>query len=261
MSDRVLFQMESFRRAELLEKHEFYVQHAKARLLDQFTDDAISEEADRAAEESWESRSMYFNPEYHDPDDGVEAAYEVGVWRYQLLTDLRDNVRLSIVSGFLHEWEKSLRQWLADEVRHWHYGEEVRSVIWKRNLIELFDLLESFGWSLKGATYFKDLDACRMVVNVHKHGDGPSLDKLAASYPRFLDHPLEPMRGQIGHDWFVPNHEYLKVSDADLEAFSAAIVAFWKDVPKNVFDSQISNPPSWLVKAIEKDNNKKVQAK
>ncbi|EWG99214.1 hypothetical protein [Halomonas sp. BC04] len=261
MADRVLFQMYSGHRAQLIEKHEFYVKQATARLLDQFTDDAISQEADRAAKESLERRGQYFDPDRHDPGDFEEAAYDDGVWRYQLMTELRDRVRLSIVSGFFHEWEKNLRQWLVDEVRHWHHGEVTRGTVWKKNLNDLFDLLESFGWPLKSSPYFKDLDACRLVVNVYKHGDGTSLNELASSYPQFLEHPLAAMRGQVGEMWFSLSHEYLKVSDRNLAAFSSAILMFWKDVPENVFHSQIMEPPSWLVKAIEKDQQKKENSK
>lgn len=252
--------MDSGYRAQLIERHVFYVQQAKARLLDQFTDEAISEEADRTAQESWEARGQNFNPDYDDPADGAEDAFQDGLWRYELLTDLRDSVRLSIVSGFFHEWEKNLRQWLVDEVHHWHYGDETRGTIWNKNLSDLFDLLESFGWPLKSATYFNDLDACRLVVNVYKHGDGSSLTELANSYPRFLEHPLEAMRGQVGDMWFSPSYKYLKISDQDLETFSDAVAKFWKHVPENVFNSQITAPPSWLIKAIEKDKNKKEQS-
>lgn len=261
MMDRVLFQMYSGHRAQLIEKHEFYVEQAKKRLLNQFTDEAISQEADRAAESSLEKRGQYFDPDRHDPGDFEEAAYHDGVWQYQLMTELRDSVRLSIVSGFFHEWEKNLRQWLVDEVQHWHYGDETRSAVWKKNLGDLFELLESFGWSLKSSPYFPDLDACRLVVNVYKHGDGPSLSELAKSYPQFLEHPLEAMRGQVGEKWFAPSYEHLKVSDKDLDAFSAAIHEFWKDIPENVFNSQITSPPSWLIKAINKDNITKEQEK
>ena len=261
MTNQVFFQMYSGYRAQLIEKHEFFVRQAKTRLLEQFTDEAISQDADRAVEESLEQRGHYFDPDYHDPGDLEEAAYHDGIWRHQLLTDLRDSVRLSIVTGFFHEWEKNLRQWLVDEVQHWHYGDETRETIWKISLSELFDLLESFGWGLRSTLYFRDLDACRLVVNVHKHGNGPSLAELSSSYPQFIDHPLGAFRGEVGMLWCSPSYEYLKVTDRDLEVFSSAILRFWRDVPENVFDSQITEPPSWLIKAIEKDQQQKMKPK
>jgi hypothetical protein len=253
MSDIVLFHMWSGHRAHLLEKHQFYVSQARGRLLEQFTDDAISTEADKAAEEALQRRAQLFDPERSDPGELEEAAYDDGVWQYQLLTDLRDSVRLSIISGFFHEWEKILRQWLVGEVGHWHFGNEAKSAIWKANLADLVELLNSFGWDLRASPYYQELDACRLVVNVYKHGDGPSLDELASKYPYLLDHPFGDIGGQIGGMGFSLSHEYLKVTDGHLNAFSGSILRFWEDVPENVFDSQLTAPPGWLQKAIEKD--------
>ena len=57
MVKRVRFRMDSGYRDQLVEKHIFYVQQAKKRLLEQFTDAAISHEADGVADASWECRA------------------------------------------------------------------------------------------------------------------------------------------------------------------------------------------------------------
>ncbi|MCQ4437932.1 hypothetical protein NO135_23300, partial [Clostridioides difficile] len=56
--------------------------------------------------------------------------------------------------------------------------------------MQIADLLESFGWPLRTTDYFRTLDACRLVVNVYKHGKGKSLDDLRARFPEYLDDPL-----------------------------------------------------------------------
>ena len=253
--NEVLFQMHSALRSELVSKHEFYIRQAKKRLLSQFKEEDIRQEADLEGERFLEENQRHFNPDVHDGSEFHEMAGEARSERYQLLLEMRNSIRMSIIAGLFHEWEKNLRQWLVDEVQHWHYGEEAKSIIWKKNVSELFELLESFGWPLKSAPYFKDLDACRLIVNVYKHGEGNSLNELDQSYPQFLDHPFEEMRGTLGKMWFSPSYEYLRVEDDDLEAFSDAILRFWKDVPNNVLNNQITNPPSWLVKAIKKDQS------
>ena len=255
----VLFQMPSALRAELIGKHEFYVRQAKKRLLAQFEEEDICHEADSEGERFLEENQSSFNPEFHDVSEFYVMAGDARGERYQLLVEMRNSIRLSIIAGLFHEWEKNLRKWLVNEVQHWHYGEETKSTIWKRNLSDLFDFLESFGWPLKNAPYFKDLDACRLVVNVYKHGQGTSLNELDKSFPQFLDHPFEEMRGELGEMWFFPSYDYLKVGNDDLEAFSNAILRFWKDVPGNVLNDQITNPPSWLMKAIENDKKMKKQ--
>lgn len=264
MTDPVLFQMWSHHRANLIEKHRFYVSQAEKRMMSQFQEQDIRAEADREGARFLEENQQYFNPDVHDGSEFHEMAGDARAERYQLLTEMRDSVRLSIISGFFHEWEKNLRQWLVDVVQRYprQTGERTRYAIWTTNLCAknggLFDLLESFGWQVKNATYFADLNACRLVVNVYKHGDGSSLNQLAKSYPNFLKHPLGGLCEWLGEEW---SHENLIISDLDLEAFSTAIQSFWKDAPENVFSSQITDLPGWLSEAIKKDKNNKGQSK
>ncbi|MCC5845801.1 MAG: hypothetical protein JJU05_16255 [Verrucomicrobia bacterium] len=253
MSGYVLFQMYSGRRAELIAKNEFYLHQARKRLLSQFEEADIRKEANEAGEQFLVEHERYFNPDVHDGSEFQERAYDALVERYELLTEMRDNVRLSTVAGLFHEWEKNLRQWLVDEILHWYSGKNLHSEIWKKPLTDLFALLESFGWDLRASETFQALDACGLVVNVYKHGNGRSLHNLANRYPRFLNDPFGDVRAPTEESRCPPGWEYLKVTDQDLDAFSKAISAFWRDVPENVLNTQIEDPPDWFMKAYEKD--------
>ena len=243
----------------LIRAHLFYVDQAQSRLLTQFGN--ISAEADKA-EEDWlsERGKRYFDPDRDDPADIYEGAEDAGIEFYQLLTEMQDRTRLSVIAGFFHEWEKKLRQWLVDEINHWHRGDLTKERIWKANVEELYELLESFGWALKSTSWFAALDACRLVVNVHKHGDGPSLASLKTAYPRFLVHPLAGIGVTLSPRWVRVSHEHLQVSDADLKEFAEAIASFWREMPEKVLDSQMVTLPSWFVKVLEKDRASKVKA-
>lgn len=264
MTDPILFEMSAQERAKLIAKHLFYVAQAKTRLLGQFYEDDIRAEADSHGERFLAQNQDRYNPEIHDGSEFFSTAGEVRDERYQLLAEMRVNTRLSIIAGFFHIWEKSLREWLSNQVKlyPWRTGERTRSAIWRRNLCQkdggLFDLLDSFGWSFKSKHYFPELDACRLVVNVYKHGNGDSLDTLAASYPKFLKHPLGEPLEWLGERW---SHENLQITDHDLDMFSSSIEAFWRDVPENVLKSHVGNLPRWLKVAIETDHKTKEQQK
>lgn len=116
MSERVLFMMWGPFRESLIKAHAFYVEQARKRLLSQFGD--IEAEANKAPEEWLEQTSHLFNPEQHDPGDFYEAAHEAGIEFYELLRDMRRQTRLSVVAGMFHEWDKQLRDWLTQEIRH-----------------------------------------------------------------------------------------------------------------------------------------------
>lgn len=250
MSGYVLFQMWGPFRQSLVKGHLFYVEQARKRLLSQFND--IETDADQAAEEWLEQSGRHFDPDRHDPSDFYEAAHDVGIEFHGLLNDMREQTRLSVVAGMFHEWDKQLRDWLVSEIRHWHRGDNATLKVWSADFGQIADLLESFGWNVRSADYFRALDACRLVVNVYKHGEGKSLDDLKNSFPEYLDDPFNGLDDALS-DMKYCNHTHLKVSDDQFQAFSDAIVAFWCDAPENVGDSQVTDVPDWFGKAILKD--------
>jgi hypothetical protein len=242
------------RRDALIRAHDFYAGQAKARLLTRF--DNIEAESDQAARDALEASAPRFDSTRHDPSDFHDDAREVGFEFYELLTDMREDTRLGVIAGFLQQWEKKFRQWLAAETVKWHREGAVTVAIWKAKIDDLFDLVESWGWAIRQESWFKDLDCCRMIVNVHKHGDGPSLKVLVEAYPQYVPSPpvLEGF-GPASND--NTSHEHLTVNDNDLNVFAGSIVEFWRAVPENVTFGQIrANPPAWFVKEYNKDANK-----
>jgi hypothetical protein len=254
MSDIVLFQMCSWRRKSLIEGHRFYVDQARKRLLSQFEN--IEEEAEKASEEWLERSSCWFDPDRHDPGDFYESANDAGIEFYELLSGMRDQTWLSVVAGMFHEWDKQLREWLVREVEHWHHGEDLPKKLWSADFLRICDFLESLGWNLHGSTWFRTLNACRLVVNVYKHGAGNSLDELKDHHPEYLCDPLRGLRCDFlgNHD---PVHTDLRVSEDQFREFSDAIIACWTTAPENIWDSKISDVPDWIMKAIEKDLSKR----
>jgi hypothetical protein len=250
MTDYVLFQMWGPFRQSLIAGHQFYVEQARKRLLSQFED--METEADRAAEDWLQQSSSRFDPDRHDPGDFYEAANDAGIEFYTLLSEMRDQTRLSVVAGMFHEWEKQLRDWLVREIQGWHHGDAAATKLWSADFPQIAELLESLGWPISNAAYFQSLDACRLVVNVYKHGNGKSLEDLRAKHPEFLHDPFSGVGGGfLGVKY--RDHTYLKVSDAQFQAFSDAIVSFWQEVPENIFASKVQHVPDWLGKAILKD--------
>lgn len=250
MSEHVLFRMWEPFRQSLIKGHSFYVEQARKRLLSQFDD--IGADADRAAEEWLEQSGQHFDPDRHDPGDFDEAANDVGIEFYGLLSDMREQTHLSVVAGMFHEWDKQLRDWLVREIQHWHRGDNATLKVWSADFGQIADLLESFGWNIRSADYFCTLDACRVVVNVYKHGEGKSLGDLRKRFPEYLDDPFKGSGGALS-DTKYRNYTHLKITDDQFQAFSDAILAFWRGVPENVIDSQVTDVPDWFNKAIMKD--------
>lgn len=256
-----VFQMWGGFRAEFIRHHEFYVEQAKKRLLSRFGN--ISTEADQAADAWLKQRSQDFDPEHDDPGIIHEDATQVGVEFYQLLTEMHNRTRLSVIAGFFHEWEKSLREWLVRELNHFHHGEHMKAAIWRKDIGGLYDLFGSVGWGVRSSPFFLNLNICRLVVNTYKHGDGASFKELATQKPYFfIPLGMENLKKDFPQNGFpkymnMPHHSDLNLTDDDLEQLSNAIIEFWKAVPERALTSQLTNPPHWFIQAIEKDRKQR----
>lgn len=238
-------------REALIAGHVFFVKEARSRLLDPFTDEAMRADADRYAQEWLNKMAAHFNPDRDDPSDHYEQSWDEGIAFYLRLDDLRKSTRLSIIAGMYQEWEKQLREWLTREVARNRPVPHLVKALWTAKIGDLFDFLESWGWLVRSRAYFPDLELCQLVVNVFKHGGGTALEALRSRAPRLVGiDPDDPLRRVL---WSMIDHTRLDVEDGDLDRFSDAIVAFWRDVPENTFQSQIANDPAWIRRALEKD--------
>jgi hypothetical protein len=161
--------------------------------------------------------------------------------------------RLSVVAGIFHGWEKKLRGWITDEIRHWHLGTVAPTKVWSADFPSIMDLLESLGWPVLSQNYYRTLNGCRCLVNVYKHGDGKSLAELKLQFPEYLVDPIRPGYGLPTTDIEWLDHTHLGVNDVQIQAISDAIVGFWQDVPDIIFDRDDIQPPSWFMKAINQD--------
>lgn len=230
-----------------ISEHRFYVEQAKERLLSQFAN--IESEAEQAEAEHWERSGQSFNPEWHDPGDLAEAARDHGVEFYQMLSDMHDRTRLSVVAGMYHHWDKTLRRFLVREFK-WPglvIGDHTRRALWKLDSAKLQQLLVAIGLDLSGMACYPRIEAMRLVVNVFKHGEGKSLDDLRDRFPEFLR--------DSAHRWSVYDDTDMVVTDSHVDEFSTAIESFWRELPPNVkFDEDVElDVPPEFEKAWRKD--------
>jgi hypothetical protein len=249
-ADSVAFYMWQPYREALLTEHRFYAEQAKKRLLSQFDD--IEAEAQAATDAHVDKLSRMLDPERHDLSDVYEEAGDKGIELYQLLADMQDATQLSVIAGMYHQWDKKLRDWIRLEVHHWHSGQYVREQIWKADGQTLLDFLEAFDFDIRSLDCYKSLIAMRLVVNVYKHGSGPSFDELKKDFPEYIANPFGD-----GEDtaWFREPLDYtnLQVSDAHIDQFSEAIVDFWTCLPEKLFLPKQCSLPSPFVNAFKKD--------
>lgn len=252
MSNRVLFEMAQWKRDDLIQRQTFYVDQLQARFLSQLTEEAIKDESDLAADDVWHSGKEYFDPDFHDLGDLADQAFDEGLSRWELLNELRRNLLLSSVTTLFHNWDKQIRQWLIEEISRWHRGEGLRRAIWRVSLDEIFNLLKCISIDVRSKSFFCHLDACRLIVNVSKHGDGKAFDDLKRKYPTYLRSKSSAVEGTAGvlvKHW--REHNDMEIDEEKLMIFSEAFVDFWKSVPDEFMEADLKSLPKWFRDAMK----------
>lgn len=218
--------MYDFVRASIIERHTFFVREAKNRLLNQFDD--IETEAERYQEEAWQAamQAPYYGDE-PDMGDIAQGVTDAAAGHYMLLDEMRKQVRLSTTAAMFHQWDKELRKYLENELRHYIERDWITKHVWNGKTVEIFDLFEQFGWNVTASPFYKLIDACNLVVNIYKHGKGNALNRLHKTYPQYMSKiGIRSWTGTLYLD-----HSWLEVTDADFDEFAGAFEAFWTEMP------------------------------
>ena len=124
-----------------------------------------------------------------------------------------------------------MKRFLSRELRH--YAENP-DVAWTTQTNDILEWLEERGWPLRSYDWYAVLDACRLVVNVHKHGKGRSLDELKKMYPQYLGFPEDRHRDGEERDLTHLHHEHLHLTEENFDQFVDAIKKFWVNFPSQI---------------------------
>lgn len=216
-------------RATIIERHDFYVDQVRRRVLSQFEN--IEAEAEQFMEDEYARLGASAGPPI-DLSDLADIARERGYDHYALLADLKKQMLLGALAGCYHQWDKELRDFIEHELLHHYRSEDVEKFVWGPDSRTVFQALEEFGWGVTSLSFYADLDAARLVVNVYKHGKGRSAIELCDRYPQYIPNPLGTKRvfssTLLDHDW-------LEISEGQFVVLAAAMRAFWVGFPERLF--------------------------
>ena len=216
-------------RRNILERHDTYVEAVLTRVISQFRD--IDGEAERYADATWQALTDRPVQQDEDVDMGAlaEQAQDAGLAKYETLSFLKREMLLGSPAGLYHIWDRSLRDFLAREFRHWMKPEYVDRYAWHSDFNRIMTCLRESGWDVTAEPFFKDLDACRLVVNVYKHGKGKSLDDLVARYPHFMRYHAQPDLSFLARH---PDHEDLELTERQFRDIASSLRTFWTAFPE-----------------------------
>jgi hypothetical protein len=214
----------------IVAEHDFYVAQVNERVISQFQD--MQGDAERYAEAEYQHLSA--RPSWGDDDMGAvaEHAHDNTVEYYRLLAGLRQSVILGALAGLYHQWEKQLRDFIQIDLAHDMSQDAAAKIAWSGDIANVFDFLRKLGWDMRSEPFYPLIDACRLVVNVYKHGQGPSLIELNAKYPEYLP---DPLGGMIDADRSRHiHHEWLSLSEEGFTNIAGGLRAFWEAFPERL---------------------------
>lgn len=252
MDKYIQYQLMPYTRSMYIASHRFYREQAWKRMLSNFDD--IGKEADAAADRWQKENSANFDPDRDDEGSFMERAHDVSVEFYVQLTELHEQTRLGFVAGMYQQWDKQLREWLTDEIKRWHRDDKLVKEIWKADFTRLVEFFTYLGWPINGTDFHRALNKCRLVVNVHKHGDGGSFQELKNNHPEFLRNLFsDKVDSFLGTDYF--DHKNVMVSDQHIDEFANAIEKFWEAIPQDTAEPA-GTPPAWVTRHSNRHVNK-----
>lgn len=249
MGDEIQIYFLEFFRNMYVESHKFYVDESKRRFLGSFK---YFDTDFEAFEKSWLDKNLI---EFEGESEEVfNYAAELAKINYRENIDyLKQQTIFSIIAGMYHKWEVQLRDWLIENVALGEEREIFKKLLWKENIAFVFDFISSYGWDVKNQDFYKDLNICRMLVNVYKHGNGSSFDELLKHDFTFIDEEVQIPLGENDINYW--HFTDVKISEEHIDKFSSAIISFWSKFPERLMVSQKKPFKKYISNKIDKEKN------
>lgn len=188
--------------------------------------DNIEVEAEKVIQEHWDNSmtSTAYEGDYYDHGDLAEAAQDAGNQMYQNLSFVRQQLIGLSIAGLYHLWERTLKQFIEKEFRHYSFDDKIFKDLRKANFEEIVELLQQFDHDLTKEPYYNKLDELRLIANTIKHGEGKSCDDLIKVAPHLFDGFLKTFE-------ISPTAQDLALSPEDFRVYTDAVTQFWMLLP------------------------------
>ena len=215
-----------------LKEHDFYVEQAKSRIFNSFKSEDIEKDVRKATEDFYrQERLEGCYGEDVDEESIAENAIEHGIDFGITLHEMKFQVILAMLASMYHQWEKKLRDFMERELKAGYNDDELEKIFWKSNIDCLYDELERLGWYIRKEVWFPKIDACRLIVNVYKHGKGPALVKLKEKHPEYLKGIFKVDKFFGERDEMLLSYEDLSITIEGFNEIADAFRQFWIDFP------------------------------
>ena len=201
-----------------------YFQNMTQKVFNAFED--IENDAEQFADREYERLcSLPTSENGPDLEALAEMAQNSSFSYYDDLVFVKGQVIGLAVAGLYHLWERTLKSFLKRELEQCGLSEETKCVHTMK-FDRLVDSLHEIGYEVRKYPFYTELDLLRLVANVFKHGEGPSLQDLYSSAPEFFRTYFKDA-GVVSSDM-----DSFYINENHFQNFSTAIKSFWETMPE-----------------------------
>lgn len=196
-------------------------------------------EAEEYRDKIWNNCTSDINySEDYDPDfeslasDCEEAAYE----RYEILSLMKYRNLGMWISCLCQVWEQQLISFLKSEMKHdgWEFtgGTDFK---------EVKECFKIHNQNLESLNCWHKIKELRLVVNVLKHAEGDSAEKLRRIRPNLFDWPQNyNIKGdKLEFHYTTLLEETLNISNADFLKYYDTLIEFWDELPEIMYSDEL----------------------
>lgn len=191
----------------------------------------IEQEAEQYAEETYNKLISSEKKINYDSSILAEFANGDGIGYYRDLSIAKYNVLAMFISTLYQIWEQQIRRFLYDSIT-FEYKTEFKDFCVSSK--EIKQLLEKYNLNLVKLKSFKKLNELRLLVNVIKHGEGDSSEKLKEINSNLFrrEENIDELEINIMNTTLL--NETLDINDNDFYKYTDAVINFWREFPEKL---------------------------
>jgi len=192
---------------------------------------SIEQESEKITSDAWDSFMSAPATGEEDPAEFAEAAQEIGIEHYFLMTGMRQGVTNLFAAALYHLFEQQLMLFHRRQLLH--PGEENDSSLFNQKEIE--KRLEPKGIVVSTFVSWPIVQELRLLANTVKHAEGASAMKLQETRPDMFKAPGLPGMGEwdvrIVRRIFQPlSGKDVFVSIENVHEFRDSLCQFWNEL-------------------------------
>ncbi|MBR4003050.1 MAG: hypothetical protein IKI95_03155 [Clostridia bacterium] len=183
----------------------------------------LEEQANNASEQEYNRLIEIYTSENDDISALLDKSQEVGLEKYLLLKVMRYRNLANWICNVIEIWEQQMYL-LYSEIK-----QDGRKF---NNFNQLVKEIENLGLQISGMIEYHNLENKRLLVNVIKHSEGTSEEKLRNECPKYFDNSTELFGDMDNLKTYKTSlgEVALNITEEDFDETCFQIIDFWKAI-------------------------------